>query len=297
MTLRLVLTLLIIALASVASARDRIVVVQSISIPPYEEAVKGFSDVCPAPLSRLLLTDTNKATLAGRITRKNTDLILAVGLDALKALETIHDIPIVYVMLLCPECGFAGKENVTGVNMSPPIGVQLQKIREILPEIRHVGVVFDPDRNGRFVQESMAAARSLGLEILAEPVTTAREVPGMLLKIRDQVELIWMVPDVTVMTPQTIEFFILFSLQNRIPLAAFSEKYLQMGAFMAFGLDPEDMGRQAGELANLILSGTHPGKIPVQKARTVSVTVNRTMAKKFGIQLDEALPKIVEIVE
>lgn len=297
MAIRLILTLLIIAISSIASARDRIVVVQSISIPPYEEAVKGFSGVCPAPLSRIFLTDTNNVSLSGRIERKNTDLILAVGLDALKALEVVHDIPIVYVMLLCPECEFANKDNVTGINMSPPIGVQLQKIREILPEIRHVGVVFDPEQTGQFIQESKAAGRSLEMEILAEPVTSAREVPSKLLGIRDRAELIWMVPDVTVVTPQTNEFFIMFSMENKIPLVAFSEKYLQMGAFMAFGLDPEDMGRQAGEMANLILSGTHPGKIPVQEARTVSVTVNRTMAKKFGIRLDEALSKTVEIVE
>lgn len=297
MAFRLTLTLLLITIAFTASARERIVAVQSISIPPYEEAVKGFSDVCPSPLTRVFLTDTKKRDIASRITRKNTDLILAVGLDAAKALEAIHDIPIVYVMLFCPECEFASKENVTGVNMNPSVGVQLRKIREILPEIRRIGAVYDPNRNGSFIQESTAMARSLKLEILAEPVVSAREVPSKLLGIRDRVELIWMVPDITVMTPQTIEFFILFSMENKIPLAAFSEKYLHMGAFMAFGLDPEDMGRQAGEMANLILSGTAPENIPVQDARMVSVTVNRTMAKKFGIRIDGALLKKVEIVE
>jgi putative tryptophan/tyrosine transport system substrate-binding protein len=297
MVLRLILTLLLLTIASVASARDRIVAVQSISIPPYEEAVTGFSEVCPISLSRIFLTDTDKATLANRIARKDTDLILAVGLDALKALEGIHDVPIVYVMSLCPECGFAGRENVTGVNMSPSVAVQFQKIREILPEIRHVGVVFDPAQTGRYIQDATASAQSLGMEILAGPVTTARTVPSKLLSIRDRVELIWMVPDVTVMTSQTIEYFILFSMENRIPLVAFSEKYLRMGVFMAFGLDPVDMGRQAGEMANLILSGTDPGKISIQDARTVSVTVNRTMAKKFGIRLDDALLNTVGIVE
>jgi putative ABC transport system substrate-binding protein len=297
MALRLVLTLLFITTVSTASARDRIIAVQSNSIPPYEEAVKGFADVCPTPLTRVLLTNTNKSDLKSRIAQKNTDLILAVGLDALKALDAIHDIPIVYVMLLCPECESAEKGNVTGVNMNPSVGIQLRKIHEILPGVRHVGVVFDPLRNGSFIQESVATARPLELEILAEPVTSAREVPSKLLGMRDRVELIWMVPDITVMTPQTTEFFILFSMENKIPLAAFSEKYLQMGAFMAFGLDPGDMGRQAGEMANLILSGTHPGDIPVQNARTVSVTVNRTMAKKFGIRLDKTLLNTVETVE
>ena len=298
MAFRLILTLLLVVLSSVASARDRIVVVQSGSQPPYEEAVEGFAEVCVQPQSRIILSDTNKAVLAGLISRESPDLILAVGLlDASKALERIHDIPIVYVMVLDLEGEFADRVNVTGVNMRPSIGVQLQNIRKVLSNIRNVGVVFDPDRNGLYIQEAVKMASSLGLEILVEPVTTARVVPSKLLDIRDRVDLIWMIFDATVMKPQTLEYFILFSLENRIPLVAFSEKYIQMGAFMAFELDPKDMGRQAGEMANQILAGKQPGEIPVQEARTVSVTVNRTVAKKFGIRLDDALSETVEIVE
>jgi putative ABC transport system substrate-binding protein len=163
--------------------------------------------------------------------------------------------------------------------------------------VQGLGVLFNPEETGQFIENASMAADPLGIDIVGVPVARAREVPGKLAGIRDRVQMLWMIPDVTVITRQTIEFFLLFSVENRIPLVAFSEKYVDMGAFMAFGLDPGDMGRQAGEMANKILSGKSPCELPVQDARKVSVTVNRTLAKKFGIRMDETVLETVNFVE
>jgi ABC-type uncharacterized transport system substrate-binding protein len=57
------------------------------------------------------------------------------------------------------------------------------------------------------------------------------------------------------------------------------------------------MGRQAGDMANLILTGKSPCEVPVQNARKVTVTVNRTLAKKFGVRIDETMLETVKFVE
>jgi len=293
----LILALLIAVFPFSAFARGRIVSVQSISISPYEEAIDGFATVCSLPMDRFLTSDKHPVPLVDRIRRAEPELILAVGLDALKTLEDVRDIPIVFVMLLCPECDLASRVNVTGVNMTSSANVQVGRISDMLPDIHSIGVVFDPEKTGTFVENASEVAGPLGIDILEAQVTEAREVPTKLADIRDQAQMIWMLPDVTVMTRQTVEFFLLFSLENKIPLIAFSEKYVDMGAFMAFGLDSKDMGRQAGEMANLILSGKSPGEVPVQEARSVSVTVNRTLAKKFGIRVNETQLETVKFVE
>ena len=295
--IHLILILLIIGFPFASLARDRIVSVQSISIAPYENAINGFAEICTLPMDHLLMSDKYSLPLTEQIRYMEPKLILAVGLDALNALDDIHEIPIVFVMLLCPECKLTGRSNVTGVNMTPSVDVQLDRIRKILPDVHKVGLVFNPDHTMRFVQSATEAASPLGLDILSKPIATAREVPSRLIEIRDQVELVWMIPDVSVITQQTIEFFLLFSMENKIPLVAFSEKYVHLGALMAFGLDADDMGRQAGEMANLVLSGTRPEKLPIQDARAVSVTVNQTLAKKFGIRMDDSLRNTVKFVE
>jgi ABC-type uncharacterized transport system substrate-binding protein len=57
------------------------------------------------------------------------------------------------------------------------------------------------------------------------------------------------------------------------------------------------MGRQAGEMANMILSGTSPAQIPVQDARKVTISIYCKMLKKFGIQFEGDLSETVELVE
>jgi len=296
MAIQFLLMLLTVGFPGGAAARDRIVSVQSISIPPYEEAIDGFRDICTFSMDRLLISEERFVSIPEQVRRMEPDLILAVGLDALNALSEIHDIPIVFVMLLCPESKSVGG-NVTGVNMTPSVDVQLVKINEILPDIRNVGVIFDPAQTGPLVQAACEAGNRFGIDIHTASVKTTRDVPARLLAIRDEVQLIWMIPDITVVTQQTIEYFLLFSLENKIPLIAFSEKYVRMGAFMAFSLDPEDMGRQAGKMANMILDGKSPGQVPVQDARSVSVTVSRSLAKKFGIRMDEGRLGAVRFVE
>jgi putative ABC transport system substrate-binding protein len=279
------------------SAAAKVVSVQSISISPYEKAIDGFAGVCPADIDRLLISDKHSEPLADRVRHMEPELILAVGLDALKAVEDIRGTPIVFVMLLSPGSGPAPRGNVTGVNMTPSVDIQLRIIRDLLPDISKIGVVFNPEQTGAFVDRASAAAGLLEMDILGAPVAEAREVPWKLTDIRDKVQIVWMLPDMTVMTRQTVEFFLLFSMENRIPLIAFSEKYVAMGAFMAFGLDPEDMGRQAGEMANLILSGQSPEEVPVQEARSVSVTINRSLMEKFDIEVDEEQLETVKFVE
>jgi len=100
---------------------------------------------------------------------------------------------------------------------------------------------------------------------------------------KKKIDVFWMVPDVTVITSDTVEFLILFSMENNIPLLTFSEKYLELGAFMSTTIDPFDMGVQAGEMANKILRGKNGENIQQVRARTMIVSTNLMVAGKLGI--------------
>jgi len=290
-------TLLILFLPCAVWAKGRILTVQSVSLAPYEEAIAGFAEAAPDLMERILLTDEQKTPLADQISRTHPDLILALGLDALKSLDTIHHIPIVFVMLLCPDNLLSGKNNITGVNMRASAEVQLRGLRSVLPENRRIGAIYNSHQTGRFMESAAAAAQGLGIILRAEPVLTDRGVPAALLKLKEDIDLLWMVPDITVMTSRTAEFFILFSMEHRIPLAAFSKKYLDLGALIAFDLDSKDMGRQAGEMAVRLLSGESVSLVPMQDARTASTSINPVIARKLGIRLEGdsgSIPMIVK---
>ena len=285
MVKRLISIFLILLWPGSAYAKDRVLTVQSVALAPYEEAVAGAFDVCPAAMDRVLLSESPAVPLMEQIQRVRPDLILAVGWDALKSLETVRDIPIVFVMLLCPDDALSGKSNITGVNMRASAEVQLAGIRKMLPDIRKVGAVSNLDQTGRFVRQAAVCSERLNLALVMEPVKTGRDVPAALLRLRGKVDLLWMIPDVTVMNSQAAESFLFFSLENKLPITTFSKRYLDMGALMAFELDAGDMGRQAGDMMRRILSGTGVSRVPVEDARSATISINATIGEKLGVRM------------
>ena len=93
-----------------------------------------------------------------------------------------------------------------------------------------------------------------------------------------------MLPDLTVVTPESLEFLLLFSFENNIPIFTFSEKYVELGAFMSIDIDAVDIGRQAGEMALEILAGQEAQNIEQAYARRALISTNVMIARKLGIR-------------
>jgi putative ABC transport system substrate-binding protein len=271
-----------------AAAGQEIVAVQSIRVKPYEEAIKAFKSVCPCRIQRLVVSELEGVNVVREIRRIRPDMVLAIGRDALSVVKKIKSVPVVYLMVLNPETILSGEENITGVSMNISPDQQLRALLDALPQTKQIGLVFDPERTGAFVKEARDAAKQMGVTLITTAIHSPRGAPSCIMDMRGKIDVFWMLPDITVMTPETVEFLILFSLKNNIPLLTFSEKYLEMGAFMSTGIDPVDMGVQAGEMANRILrsKGAKPGQ--QVHARRMVVSTNLMIAGKLGITVNIA---------
>jgi len=56
---------------------------------------------------------------------------------------------------------------------------------------------------------------------------------------------------------------------------------------MCLSCDHEDIGKQTAEIANRILKGEDPGKIPVAIPRKVSLSLNLKTVKQIGLRVSE----------
>ena len=264
-------------------AGQEIVVIQSIRIKPYEEAIEGFKSVCRSRIQRLVLSESEGAEVIRKINAVKPDLILAVGKDALLAAKASRHTPVVYVMVLNPESVISGEENITGVSMNIPQGNQLAVIMDALPYTKAIGLLYDPNRTGRFVEDVEDIAGNIGIRLIANKVYNSRDVPSAIMQMKGKIDVFWMLPDITVITPETIEFLLLFSFENNIPVFTFSEKYVEMGAFMSMDIDAFDMGRQAGEMVRAMQAGKDIKDISSVYARKAVVSTNLMVARKIGI--------------
>lgn len=287
MTRRILLILVITLLAAPCEAAQKILALQSVRVVPYEEALRGVRSVVSGTVKRVVISEMEGVDVARMVRDERPDVILAIGAEALARVKRVKDTPIVYLMVLDPQSTLTSGENLTGVGMNVPPERQLAALQSLMPRLRKIGIPYNPSRSGILARKAQAAARSLGIEPVARELRSARDVVPVAEGMKGEVDALWMLPDTTVVTPESIEFLLLFSLTNRIPILTFSDKYVQMGAIMALDIDPYDLGRQGGDLVRRILSGTPVEQVQRAEPRSIVMTVNAKVARKLGLTLSE----------
>jgi putative ABC transport system substrate-binding protein len=286
-----VVTAAVILCSSPVHAAD-IVSLQSVRITPYDEAFQGLRKTCGCSVKQLVMSELKGENVLRKVWKERPHVIVAIGVGALNKVMAVHDIPIVYLMVLDAQAKVSGQDNVAGINMSVEPSRQLQIIGHALPEVRNIGILYHPDHTGRFVLRAAMEARSSDLRITAGEVRKPADITAQLKSMTGKIDALWMVPDVAVITPETVEILFLYSIEHKVPVITFSSKYLEKGALMSLDVDAYDMGRQAAEMAAMVRSGRDINTIENQKAEKINITVNMRTARKLGVRMsDEILKK------
>lgn len=273
--------------AGTGEAAQKVLALQSYRVAPYEQALQGAKSVIGANITKTVLSDIEGMDIAKKIRLERPDVILAIGSEALARVKKIKDTPIVYLMVLDSSDSLANGENITGISMNVAPERQIASYLNVIPRIKKVGILYTPARGSLLFRRAQSAAKGLGVEVIAREVRNSREVFSALEGMKGEIDAFWMLPDPTVVTPETVELLLLFCLNHKIPVLTFSDKYVEMGALIALDLDPVDLGRQAGEQVRKIFSGTPARNIPRSDPRSTVLTVNGKIARKLGIALNE----------
>lgn len=285
--------LLTIALHGAAACAEEVVVVRDSDFKVHSEALEGFRSEFGFRTADL---DADDEFLVEDIRRLGPRLIVALGYDALFRVKEIKDIPVVFFMALNAQNIVEGGGNITGVDISLPVARQLEEIEMVLPRARRIGVVYDPRETGYLFEEAASAASKRGLSLVGRRVYRTEEVIPAVNGLLGRIDVLWMFPDITVINYETVKYMMFFSYKNKVPIYAFSEKYVKNSALMATGIDVYDIGRQAGEMARRILEGEAPDAIPIAHPRKVPLFLNLRTADKLGVRVpDEAVREASKI--
>lgn len=297
----LLLGLLLAAGLALPARAAEITVLQSASLPAYNSALQGFSEVISRDIpsrgqkaiqahaitTHILTEATGTVQLRQMISDDRPGLLVAIGSSSLSLVKDIPDLPILYLMVPFPEAMGKNPANITGINMGISAAQQLEALTLAAPTVKSIGLVYDPERSGALVDEARDYASRNHLNLVAQPVRATDEVPGQLAGLKGMIDWLWMVPDLTVLTPQTVDYIMLFSLENQVPVLTFADKYLDMGAVLAVTFDPLEMGRQAGAMALDILHQGTTANIPPARVEKVRVNTNVRAAEMLGVVLHQ----------
>ncbi|HKQ60403.1 MAG TPA: ABC transporter substrate binding protein [Candidatus Polarisedimenticolaceae bacterium] len=280
-----------------------VLVLVSANLPAYRQAEEGLrralARAAPAPrVASVLLDAPDGESLAQLALRGEPALIAVIGSRAVRlARESPTPRPLVYAMVLDPESvglpASAGPRAdplpVTGVSMDVTPDRQFELLKNLVPGVRRIGVIYDPAVSGEAVRQAAAASHLLGLTLVPQAVRGEGEVLAAARLLAPQVDAFWAVADPTVLTAANARALILHCLRARKPLVALSEGYVRSGALAALAADPLQVGLRAGELARRVLSGERPADLRPEPPPRLAVFLNRATAEHLGLSLPPAV--------
>lgn len=284
--------------SSTAWAAD-IAILKSSDIAAYNQAIEGFKAAGPSGTVYTEYDLRGDLELGKKLARKirasDASMVVAVGLKAaLAAKVEIVDAPIVHMMILDPLKHQLAGANITGTTMEIPLDRQLKMLRSFLPDARRLGMLYDPGKSAARLKETSTLAPGQGFQIQGFPVESEKDIPQQLKALLSSVDALWLAPDSTVLTNESILFILESAQGQRVPVIGFSPEFTRLGALLSFSANYTQIGRETGLLATRILNGEKSlpfNPVPIERAR---VSVNLKTARFLGLTIPEKLNSVID---
>ena len=179
--------------------------------------------------------------------------------------------------------------NVTGVTfMSPQLaGKRLDLLREALPGLARVGVLYDPDHIDNYMTELDAAARTHGMRLVPRAVRSRDEIDRAIVAGPESVEAIFVIPGrVTLFHQRRVAEA---AIRHRLPAMSAYTAFAAAGGLMSYGANVADLLRRAAGQIHRIVEGTRPGDIPFEQPTRFELVINDATARALKLTLPQAL--------
>ena len=178
--------------------------------------------------------------------------------------------------------------NITGViSLSPELsGKQLELLKETLPKLSRLAVMWNPDDSGGRVQwqELKAAAGILGVQLLSLEVKGSteleKEIEGAE---RGRVDAL-VVPrgGLSYLLRKQI---VALAEKHRLPGMYFASEFVEAGGLMSYSGNNDAQYRRAAYYVDKILKGIKPADIPVEAPTKFELVINLKAAKQIGLTI------------
>jgi putative tryptophan/tyrosine transport system substrate-binding protein len=296
--------LLAALLAGPAMAADKSVLVTAIVDHPALDAIRdGTRDELKAAgyeagknLKWEFQSAQGDAGTANQIARKfigeNPDVIVAIATPSAQSLvAATKTIPIVYSGVADPIAAQLVKDwkpsgtNVTGLSHMLDLNKQIEIMKEVVPNVKKVGIVYNPGEVNSVVVvkqlKGLLAKQGIALIDVAAPRTI--DVGPAAKSLIGKVDMIYSTTDNNVVS--TYESLVKVCDDAKIPLVASDTDSVKRGAIAAYGVNFYDLGRATGKIVLRILQGEKPGNIASSVSHDLALFINPAAAQKQGVTL------------
>lgn len=232
------------------------------------------------------------AELGEELRRRDVRVVIALGRQGWTLAKPLE--PGIALIVGCVVSVPEGQVRSASVyTLAPEPALLFGRLRELLPASRRVTVVYDPRQNDWLMRLAREAAKSQGLELLAQE---ANDLPAALRLYQAAVasaeprrDALWLPQDTTTVEESAVLPLVLKEAWER-NFAVFSSNvaHVRRGALFALYPDNLEIGRALAASAARSLSAGRAGLEGVFALREVRAAVNTRTAAHLGLTLGNA---------
>lgn len=284
-------------------------VCQLVEHEALDAATQGFQDALKDKLGENNVVfdvqnaqgeETNCATICTGFVSDNVDLILANATASLQAASAAtNSIPIVgtsitdYATALnADDWNGTSGTNITGTSDLAPLDQQEAMIKELVPDVTQVGIVYcSAEANSVFQANQIEAALEKdGIAYKEYSAADSNEIQSVVTKAVSECDCLYVPTDNTMAA--NVDIIKNVTVPAGIPVIAGEEGICQ-GALATLSISYYDIGQAAGEMAyEILVNGKNPGTMEIEYASATTKEYNADVADALGITIPDDYVKL-----
>ncbi len=238
--------------------------------------------------------------LAAELVRLKVDVIVASGGAPVvqAAQHATTTIPIVMTSVGDPvAAGLVASlarpgGNITGLAIMSPelVGKHLELLREVVPKISRVAVLWNPANPGNASQLREAAVAALALGVWLQPLEARAPAAidrAFTAMTKERVGALLVLADSMLIAHR--ERIADLAAKSRLPAVYGNRLHVEAGGLMAYGANFLDISRRVGSYVDRILKGAKPADLPVEQPTKFELVINMKTAKALGLTIPRSL--------
>lgn len=280
------------------------VIVKSLDIPAYNDVAEGFKKQCRHYGISLMATYDLKGDIEEgkrhvqiiKELKPEPDIIITIGVLATTlARKHISNIPLLFCAVINHELLDLRGENIYGISSSVPFEEQFAVVNKMFQSQKTIGIIYDPAKTERIVSELTSLGSMYNYKFITRKVTSRNTIKPALDDIGEKIDVLWIVPDDTVISKESIGIFQDAVTKNRLPIFCTSSALVRTGALVSISPDYYSIGEQAAKMAQGLLHDPSQNAPRCMKPEKLTITINARTAEMLKVDISQflSLPGVV----
>ena len=239
----------------------------------------------------------NCITIGQKFINDKSDLILAIATPAAQAIANMtKDIPILITAVTDPADSKlvadnnAPGGNVTGTSDLTPVEAQIELLKEMIPNVKTVGLLYCSSEQNSEFQINIAKKKldAMGIKYIDIAISNLNEIQQVIQNVIGKVEAIYTPTDN--MIANGMATVALMTEPAKLPVICGEGGMTMLGGTATYGINYYELGKLTSTQAVSILKGDKKtAEMPIEYLQKFDLVVNTNMIESIGLTIPESL--------